>query len=335
MARVFESRPALRSKVPVWINLVGPSGTGKTFSALRLATGMAKIYGDGVSVIDTEACRSEHYADLFKFKIVDFKPPFGPLDYLAAVDRCLAEGAKTVVIDSMSHEWEGEGGVLEQFEAECGRLADKWKTTRERATMGAWGAVKPAHRRLLSRMIQSGANFIVCYRAKPKLKLVKGEDPKPLGWQPVGPDDLSYESTLSMLLLPGAGGVPSWNPTEEGEKARLKLPNQFKSLFATRRPLDEATGEALATWAKGGAAPPADGARSTPPATPATSAAPSGSKASPDTLAELSHQLSANGERTQAAQTLWVRKAAACAIEDLTEEKAQELLARAQKDAAA
>lgn len=335
MGRVFESRPAIRSRVPLWVNLIGPSGTGKTFSALRLATGMARIYGDGVSVVDTEARRSEHYADLFKFNIVDFKPPFGPLDYWAAIEHCLRQGAKTIVIDSMSHEWEGEGGVLEQHVQQMEALGKKHGKPPEKMDQLAWQAPKGDHRRMLSKMVQSGANFILCYRAKEKLKVIANQPPRPLGWQPVGPDDLAYESTVSMLLLPGAGGVPSWTPSEDAEKARVRLPNQFKALFAQRRPLDEETGTALASWAEGGAAPPADGARSAHQATPAGSAAPSGEKASPETLAEISQQLMANGERTVAAQTLWVRKAAGCAIEDLTEGKAQALLARAQHEAAA
>jgi hypothetical protein len=332
MGRVFEARPAVRSKVPMWINLVGPSGTGKTYSALRLATGMAKIYGDGVSVIDTEARRSEHYADLFKFNIVDFKAPFGPEDYWAAVEHCLRQGAKTIVIDSMSHEWEGEGGVLETHEVEASRLAEKWRSTPEKCDQAAWQAAKKPHRRMLSRMVQSGANFILCYRAKEKLKVIPGQQPRPLGWQPVGPDDLAYESTLSMLLLPGANGVPSWNPSEDAEKARLRLPTQFKTLFAQRRPLDEETGVALATWAAGGSVPPADGARSARPETLAGSVGSTREKASPDTIGALSQQLTANGHRTAAAQTLWVRKAAGKAIEDLDEPTAQGLLERAERE---
>jgi hypothetical protein len=338
MGRLFESRPAVRSRVPLWINLIGPSGTGKTFSALRLATGMAKVYGDGVSVIDTEARRSEHYADLFKFNIVDFKAPFGPLDYLAAIEHCLRQGAKTIVIDSMSHEWEGEGGVLEQHIQEMERMSRERNKPAEKFDQLAWQGPKREHGRMRSRMVQSGANFILCYRAKEKLKVIPNQPPRALGWQPVGPDDLAYESTLSVLLLPGAGGVPSWTPTEDAEKARVRLPNQFKAMFALRKALDEATGEQLAAWAAGGSAPPADGARSAHQATPATSAAPagpSGPKASPETLAALSQQLTSNGERTQAAQTLWVRKAAGKAIEDLGEEEAQALLARAEHEAAA
>src|SRR6185369_224874 len=109
----------------------------KTFSALRLATGMSKIYGDGVFVIDTEARRSLHYADTFRFSHVDFKPPFGPLDYLAAIEHCISRGAKTIVVDSMSHEWEGEGGVLQMHDEETERLAEKWRTSPEKAQMGA------------------------------------------------------------------------------------------------------------------------------------------------------------------------------------------------------
>jgi hypothetical protein len=345
--RKFTSVPAVRERVPLWVGLIGPSGTGKTYSALRLATGMSKVYGDGVFFIDTEARRSSHYADQFRFSVVDFKPPFGPLDYLAAVEHCISQGARTIVIDSMSHEWEGEGGVLEQHDIETQRLAEKWRTSPEKAQMSGWAAPKADHRRLMSTMIQSGLNFVICYRAKEKLKIVRNQDPKPLGWQPIGPDDLVYEATVNMLLTPGAKGVPSWSPVEEGEKALVKMPRQFEALFKEGRPLDEATGEALARWAAGGAAqttpPPAATGGGSPTAaskspapgaaTPATAS--SSPKATEGTLRALSEQLTANGERTPAAQLLWVRKTTGKAIEALTESEAQQLLERACGEAAA
>lgn len=257
MSRTFESALAVRARVPLWIGLVGSSGSGKTMSALRLATGMSKVYGDGVFLIDTEARRSAHYAPDFRFTIVDFKAPFGPLDYLAAIEHCAARGAKTIIIDSMSHEWEGAGGVLESHDTECERLMASWKKPRDKVQMAAWQRPKAEHRRLLSAMLQMGINFITCYRAREKLKIIEGRPPIPLGWQPVASDDFVYEATVNMLLYPGSNGVPSWHPEEMGERAVVKLPSHFRGFFEEKRALDEATGEALARWAAGDApAPP-------------------------------------------------------------------------------
>jgi len=118
MTRTFETKPAVRSQVPLLIGLVSPSGAGKTYSALRLATGIQRVVGGEIFVVDTESRRALHYAEQFKFKHVQFNAPFGPLDYLAAIEHCVREGAKTIVVDSLSHEHEGPGGVLEMHEQE-------------------------------------------------------------------------------------------------------------------------------------------------------------------------------------------------------------------------
>lgn len=337
-SRIFTAEPAIRRAVPMWIGIVGSSGSGKTYSALRLATGMAKVYGDGVSVIDTEARRSSHYADQFRFNVVDFKPPFGPLDYLEAIKHCVGKGSRTIVIDSMSHEWEGEGGVLEQHDQECDRLVKQWNSTRDKVQMAAWQHPKGDHRRLLSYMVQSGVNFILCYRAKEKLKVIPGKQPLPLGWQPVGPDDLVYEATLNMLLLPGCKGVPQWSPAENAEKALLKLPGQFEALFKERRALDEATGEALAKWAAGSAA---GSSAATPPAVAAPTAgaaqgspqSPPADRASAASLEALSAQLGANGLTTKEDKRIWVWNRTGMTLAQLTETACLQAIERAETEA--
>jgi hypothetical protein len=120
---VFEDRPAVPSKVPLLIGIMGPSGGGKTYSALRLASGITRIAGGEFAVIDTESKRALHYASDFKFRHINFAAPFSPLDYLAALEHCAKRGMTTVVVDSMSHEHEGPGGVLEWQAAEVERLS--------------------------------------------------------------------------------------------------------------------------------------------------------------------------------------------------------------------
>ena len=78
--RTFEDKPAVRTATPLLVGLIGPSGSGKTFSALRMATGIQRVSGGEVFVVDTESRRSLHYADKFKFRHVEFHAPFGPLD---------------------------------------------------------------------------------------------------------------------------------------------------------------------------------------------------------------------------------------------------------------
>lgn len=248
--RRFEDSQAVRASVPLLIGLAGPSGCGKTFSALRLATGMQAVTGGDVFVLDTEARRSLHYADQFRFRHVPFDAPFSPLDYLAAIEHCVQRGAKIVVVDSMSHEHEGPGGVLEWHAEELERLGGSPKVS-----MLAWQRPKAARRRLLNSIVQLGISMIFCFRAKEKMKMVKGKDPVPLGWMPIAGPEFVYEMTCSMLLPPGSKGVPDWHPEHDGERAMTKLPVQFSALDGYSGPLTEKVGENMAKWAAGGSAP--------------------------------------------------------------------------------
>lgn len=252
--RTFEDKPAMRERVPLLVGLVGPSGGGKTFSALRLATGIQKATGGDIHFIDTEARRALHYADRFKFRHLAFGAPFSPLDYLAAIEHCIKKGAKTIIVDSMSHEHEGPGGVLEWHEAE-----HKKKGGSESTKFAAWAVPKAARRRLINSVLQMEANFIFCFRAKEKIKLAtkqeraNGEDAiKPLGFMPIAGEEFVFEMTVNALLLPGAGGVPTWNPHGLGEGQMVKLPEQFRKLFLSKQqPLSEELGEQMAIWAAG------------------------------------------------------------------------------------
>lgn len=250
--RTFSDSPAVRKSVPLLIGIHGPSGSGKTFSALRLATGIQKVTGGDIYVVDTEANRALHYADRFKFRHVPFGAPFSPLDYLAAFEHCVAKGAKVIVTDSLSHEHEGPGGVLEMHDAETTRLSEQWRQPREKVQMTAWQKPKSERRRLLNTMLQMPASFISCFRAKEKIKPVPGKQPDEQGWMPITDPDFIYEQTVHMFLPPGAAGVPDWRPDGTRAAQTLKLPEQFKQIFATKRALDEMHGELMARWAAGG-----------------------------------------------------------------------------------
>jgi len=215
-ARVFEDRPATREKVPLLLGLMGPSGGGKTYSALRLATGIQAVTGGDIWMIDTEARRGLHYADRFAYRHVPFAPPHGSLDYLQAVEHCVNKGAKIVIIDSMSHEHEGVGGLLEQHETECQRLMGQWKTSREKVQMTAWATPKAARRRMINSMLQLDCSFILCFRAKEKLKIIGGKNPEQQGYMPIAGEELVFEMMLNALLLPGAQGVPTWGSAWPG-----------------------------------------------------------------------------------------------------------------------
>jgi energy-coupling factor transporter ATP-binding protein EcfA2 len=269
--RTFEDKPAVLTAVPLWIGIYGATGSGKTFSALRLATGMQRVTGGEIFYIDTEARRALHYAKRFTFRHVEFAAPFSPLDYLEAVRHCVDRGAKVLVIDSMSHEHEGPGGVLEWQAAEEERLAKAWNTSRDKAKMSAWQVPKAARRRMIASLLQLPINIVFCFRAKEKLKIIPGRNPEPLGFMPIAGEELAYEMTATALLYPGADGVPTWASKETGEHVMIKRPEQFRALIDKHRdkPFSEEMGEAFATWAKGDSAtPPAKDRPSEPTITP-------------------------------------------------------------------
>lgn len=274
--RTFEAKEARREHVPVWIGLCGPSGSGKTYSALRLATGISKVTGGGIFVVDTEARRALSYCDTFRFQHIDFGAPFGSADYLNCAAYCYQRNAEqwakrsnadanpaayapppTIVIDSASHEHEGPGGYLQSHEKEIARLSKGDPSKAAAVNMLAWALPSRMRQEMINGLLQMQANIVWCFRAKEKIKLVKSDNgrmlPQDQGWQPITGNSLRYEMTLNMLLLPSSGGVPTWTSEHDAERSMMKLPEPLKQFFADRKPLDEALGTQLAQWAKGDA----------------------------------------------------------------------------------
>lgn len=251
MSRTFTHQTAKRERVPMLVGLIGASGSGKTFSALRLATGMQRITGGEIFFIDTESRRALHYADQFRFQHLSMDAPFSPLDYLEAIRYCASKSASILIIDSMSHEHEGPGGVLEMHETELDRMAGQDFKKRDRMTFSAWAKPKAQRRRLINEVLRMGINGVFCFRAKEKIKITKGEDPIALGWQAIAGDEFVYEMTVNCLLYPGSVGHPVWTPAQAGENAMVKIPENLSKAFSGDQQITEATGESLARWASG------------------------------------------------------------------------------------
>jgi hypothetical protein len=122
--------------------------------------------------------------------------------------------------------------------------------------MLAWAEPKQKRRTLINGILQLNANFIFCFRAKNTAKPVKSQktgknEVEQLGYMPIAGEEFVFEQTLNCLLLPGAGGVPTWDSENVGERTIIKLPEQFKALRSRQAPLDEAVGARLAKWASG------------------------------------------------------------------------------------
>jgi hypothetical protein len=251
----FQFKPAIREQVGLLIGLAGGTGSGKTYSAMRMAAG---ICGDKpFAVIDTEAGRAKHYADMFRFDHGDLMAPFTPQAYAEAILAADAAKYPCIVVDSMTHEWAGEGGVLEMQEDELDRMAGQDWDKRERVKMASWIKPKMQHKKMVQRLLQVRAHLILCFRAEEKIEMVKENGKMKIvpkvsltgidGWMPVCEKNLPFELTTSFLLLASEPGMPK----------PIKLQQQHRAMFPLDKPLTEESGKLVATWADGGAAPTA------------------------------------------------------------------------------
>jgi hypothetical protein len=242
-------RPAVRENVGLIVGLAGGTGSGKTYTAMRLASGISS--GAPFALIDTEARRGLHYADQFKFDHAELKPPFRPESYADAIKSADAAGYPVIVVDSMSHVWAGEGGVLDWQEEELDRMAGQDWGKRERVKMAAWIKPKMAHKQMVQRLLQVRAHLILCFRADEKVEMAK-QDGKTVivkkqgltgldGWFPTCEKNLPFELTASFLLLASNPGIP--HP--------IKLQEQHRALFPLDKPITEESGKAIAVWASG------------------------------------------------------------------------------------
>ncbi len=249
----FTFRPAVFKDVHLLIGIAGGTRSGKTWSAMRLATGLA---GDKpFAVIDTENERALHYADDFKFNHCLFAPPFTQEGYLEAVQEAARQGNSVIVIDSFSQVWDGIGGMLEQSEAELDRMAGNDFAKRDRCMRSSWIKPKAKHNQLLQRLTHVNAHLIFCIRAEVKSEMVRAPDGKvklvpmtsPIahnGWVPICDKKLPWELTAYLLLTRESQGVP----------ASTWLMGRHQKLFPPGQLIDEKAGRALAGWS-GGAKP--------------------------------------------------------------------------------
>lgn len=250
-------RKAIRTETSLLIGLAGPSGGGKTKSALRLASGLVQGTDKRIVVIDTEAGRALHYADEFDFDHTELLPPFRPQTYTEAVVAADKAGYGVIIVDSTSHEYEGEGGILEWAD-EIIEKGGTWSNGQPKVKPPSqWKEPKMAHKRFMNRMLQCRAHLIFCLRAEEKMlmetveengkkkTLVVAAKDRPLKerWQPICEKRFMYEMTASFLLLDGQPGIP----------VPIKLQDQHKPAFPEGSHINENAGVVLAQWAHGGA----------------------------------------------------------------------------------
>lgn len=187
----MQIRKAERKKAKLRLGLSGPSGSGKTFSSLKLAFGL----GGKVGLIDTEHGSGDLYAHLGDYDVITLEAPFTVAKYLEAIKAFETAGYQTIIIDSLSHAWAGDGGLLDKQ----GKIADKIGNS-----YTAWRNVTPEHNALVDAMLQSDAHIIATVRSKTDYVLETNEKgkqaPKKVGMAPVQRDGLEYEFTVFLEI---------------------------------------------------------------------------------------------------------------------------------------
>lgn len=230
---MFKIEKATRLKSKLRIGMFGPSGAGKTYSSLLMAKGLCGDW-EKVIVIDTERRSAGLYEHLGPYNTLPFDPPYTPERYIDAIKVCEQAGMEVIVIDSISHEWDGPGGIIEISNNMPGN------------SFTNWSKLTPRHNKFIDTILQSSAHVICCGRAKQDYVLSENERgkqvPTKVGLKAVTRDGFDYEMTLAFDL----------DIKHNAESAKDRT-----GLFADKPAfkITEQTGEQLAEWVSSGKEP--------------------------------------------------------------------------------
>lgn len=231
-------RKAERKQAKLRVGLSAPSGAGKTYSALLLARGLASDW-DKIAIIDTEAGSGELYSNLGEYNVRQLEAPYSPERYIEAIKECEEAGMEVIIIDSISHEWDGKGGCLEINESIA---QSKFRGN----TWSAWSETTPRHQRFIEAIITSKCHVITCVRNKIDTVMTEDKKVKKVGVKEITREGMEYELTLN------------FNIDRDTHKAITS--KDRTNLFEGQDPfiITSKTGETLLEWANSGAtiAPP-------------------------------------------------------------------------------
>lgn len=179
---------ATRHQAKLRLALMGPTGSGKTMSALRIAKGL----GGPIAFIDTERGSASLYSDVVDFDVLELES-YSPENYIDAIQSAEAGGYKVVVIDSLSHAWSGKDGILE--------YVDKRKAQARGNDFSVWRDATPKQNALIDAILGCKMHVIATMRTKMEYVIEKDErtgksSPRKVGLAPVQRDQVEYEFTL-------------------------------------------------------------------------------------------------------------------------------------------
>jgi hypothetical protein len=186
----MDLRKAERKQAKIKMGLQGPSGSGKTYSALLIGYGLSNDWSK-IAVIDTENHSADLYAHLGNYKVLNLAKPFTPELYIEAMEVCEKAGMEVIIVDSVSAEWEGQGGILEIH----GNMTGNSFTN--------WNKLTPRHNAFVQKMLQSPCHLIATIRSKQDYVLSEKNGkyvPEKVGLKGITREGLDYEFTVVLDL---------------------------------------------------------------------------------------------------------------------------------------
>lgn len=187
-AKVFGK--AVRQNVWLRISLGGTSGSGKSFSALRMGTGIAKKCNSRIAFISTEKSRTLYYADQFDYDVLELEE-YSPESYIEAIDAAVEAGYKVIIIDSMSHSWQWLNDIHSKMPGN---------------SFQNWGKLKPRYAKLMAKILEAPAHIITCSRAKTEWAMEdkNGKQvPTKVGLGNEGDKQADFEYTVALMIEQG------------------------------------------------------------------------------------------------------------------------------------
>ena len=183
-------RKAERKQAKIRMGLQGPSGSGKTYSSLLIGYGLSGNW-ENIVLIDSENHSADLYAHLGPFNVLSIAPPFPPEKYIQAIKYCEEQGMQVIIIDSISHEWEGTGGILDLHSSMAGN------------SFTNWAKLTPRHNAFIQAIIQSKLHIIATIRSKQDYVLIEKNGkhiPEKVGLKGITREGMDYELTLVLDL---------------------------------------------------------------------------------------------------------------------------------------
>ena len=225
----MELKKSNRNQARIRVAMQGPSGSGKSYSSLLLAYGICQDWHK-IAIIDTEHQSAHLYSHLGEYNVLNLSAPYTPERYIEAINTCENAGMDVIIIDSISHEWEGDGGILDVHSNMSGN------------SFTNWSKVTPRHNALVQKILASSCHIIATIRSKQDYILAEKNGktvPEKVGMKGVQRDGLEYDYTIVMEL-------DMYN--------NASCTKDRTMIFNSRIPfkIDESVGKKIKNWCKDG-----------------------------------------------------------------------------------